>query len=235
MIDQSLGRPSENPHDREAAIERFAANCGTDLQHGRQVARLAGLILSQMIGRFDLRSEDRPLLEAAARLQDVGYLINYDDHHKHSYHMILNSRLAGFKPQELEIIANTARYHRGSEPKKKHDNFRRLSSEDRDRVKKLAGILRVAGGLDRSNSQQVQAVAVGVQKGQITMRILANQNPDVDIWAAKRRAELFEQAFDSTLEIQWQDPNRPASNGSTMKRAGETPDAAESTAEPKAK
>ena len=39
---------------------------------------------------------DRPYLEAAARLQDVGYLINYDQHHKHSYHLILNSNLPGF-------------------------------------------------------------------------------------------------------------------------------------------
>ena len=218
MIDQTLGRSSDNPHDREAAVERFAANCGTDLRHGRQVARLAGLVLSQLIGRYELSADDRPLLETAARLQDVGYLINYDDHHKHSYHLILNSRLAGFKPRELEIIANVARYHRGAEPKKKHDNFARLSSDDRRRVKKLAAILRIAGGLDRSNSQQVQAVAVTVQKESVVMRVLANQNPDVDLWAAQRRGDLFENVFDVRLTIEWHDPNRPASNGSATKR-----------------
>jgi exopolyphosphatase/guanosine-5'-triphosphate,3'-diphosphate pyrophosphatase len=206
MLDQTLGAASENPHDQEAAVERFAANCGVDMEHGRHVARLAGQILSQLIGRHGLSAEDRPLLEAAARLQDVGYLINYDQHHKHSYHLILNSRLAGFKPHELEIIANVARYHRGSMPKKKQENFARLAKADRDRVRKLAGILRIAGGLDRSNSRQVQAVSAAERDGKITFRVLANENPDVDLWAAERRVELFEKAFDAATAFEWRDP-----------------------------
>jgi exopolyphosphatase/guanosine-5'-triphosphate,3'-diphosphate pyrophosphatase len=224
MLDQTLGRASENPHDQETAIERFAVNCGVDMEHGRHVARLAGQILSQLVGRHGLTAEDRPLLEAAARLQDVGYLINYDQHHKHSYHLILNSRLAGFKPAELEIIANVARYHRGSEPKKKHENFARLAKADRDRVKKLAGILRIAGGLDRSNSRQVQAVQVLDRGGRMAFSVLANDNPDVDLWAAENRAELFESALDCTTSFEWHDPR--GKNGET-----EPPAAA---AEPKA-
>lgn len=211
MIDRTLGRPSENPHDQEAAIERFAVSCRTDIEHGRQVSKLAGMMLSQLIGRFDLTTKDRPILEAAARLQDVGYLINYDQHHKHSYHLILNSRLAGFAPHDLEIIANVARYHRGALPKKKHGHFRRLTKEDRKRVKKLAGILRIAGGLDRSNSRNVQAVQMGGQDSALVLRVFANENPDVDIWAAQRRTELFEKAFGTKLTIEWHDPNRPAS------------------------
>ena len=127
MIDTTLGTTSQDPHDQDAAIERFAAGCGVDVGHGRQVARLAGSIFAQLRERWGLRAEDRSLLEAAARLQDVGYLIDYDQHHKHSYHLILNSRLAGFRPQELELIANIARYHRGGKPKAKHANYERLT------------------------------------------------------------------------------------------------------------
>jgi exopolyphosphatase/guanosine-5'-triphosphate,3'-diphosphate pyrophosphatase len=207
MLDQSLGAPSQNPHDQEAAIERFALNCGADMDHGRHTARLAGMMLSQLVGKYDLTAEDRPLLEAAARLQDVGYLINYDQHHKHSYHLIVNSRLAGFKPHELEIIANVARYHRGSFPKKSHDNFKRLSKADRSRVRKLAGILRIAGGLDRSNSRQVQGVSLQLCPQLITFNLIAKQNPDVDLWAAERRAELFEEAFAVETKFEWDDPH----------------------------
>lgn len=228
MLDQTLGASSDNPHDQEAAVERFAMNCGVDMEHGRHVARLAGQILSQLVGRHGLSAEDRPLLETAARLQDVGYLINYDDHHKHSYHLILNSRLAGFKPAELEIIANLARYHRGSEPKKKHDSFARLSKTDRDRVCKLAGILRIAGGLDRSNSRQVQAVQVSDRGGAMKFSVLANDNPDVDLWAAENRAKLFEEAFDCTTSFEWHDPR--GTNGEVEKKP---PAAAKSPKVPK--
>jgi exopolyphosphatase/guanosine-5'-triphosphate,3'-diphosphate pyrophosphatase len=206
MIDSSLGTASEDPHDREVAIERFAASCGVDMQHGRHVARLAGLIFSQLIDRFALDPNDRPLLEAAARLQDVGYLINYDKHHKHSYYLILNSRLPGFQPHELEIVANIARYHRGGGPKKKHNNFRQLSSKDQLRVRRLSSILRLAGGLDRTNSQQVQAVTLVPNRDEMTMYVHAQQLPEVDIWTAQRRAEPFEKAFDVTLKVEWKEP-----------------------------
>jgi exopolyphosphatase/guanosine-5'-triphosphate,3'-diphosphate pyrophosphatase len=210
MIDQSLGAPSMNAHEREVAIERYAARCDTDVVHSKQIARLAGLIFSQLVDRFALHPADRELLEAAARLQDVGYLINYEQHHKHSYYLILNSRLAGFQPHELELVANIARYHRGAEPKKKHANFQVLSARDQQRVRQLSAILRLAGGLDRSNSQQVRAVEIVPDGQRLKMLVIADALPEVDIWTAKRRREAFEKAFGVELEVEWPGPSQPA-------------------------
>ncbi len=151
MIDQMVGGSANRPHDRDAAIERLAANCGCEMAHSQHVARLAGSIYAQLAEVYELNPSDRELLETAARLQDVGYLINYDQHHKHSYHLILHSRLETFKPSELELIANVARYHRGADPKQKHANFRQLSARDQARVPPNGG--RAAGGR-RSRSQQ---------------------------------------------------------------------------------
>ncbi len=215
MIDQSLGSPSEDPHDRESSIERFAASCSGEIQHGRHVAKLAGRIYEQMQTMFSLDPADRPFLEAAARLQDVGYLINYDQHHKHSYHLILNSRLAGFQPRELELIANVARYHRGAEPKKRHGNFRQLSKDDRHRVRRLASILRIAGGLDRSHTQQVRDVLVSRNESGIHLQVISDENPEVDLWGARRRSEFFEQVFLSTLTIEWPKSETPPESQST--------------------
>jgi exopolyphosphatase/guanosine-5'-triphosphate,3'-diphosphate pyrophosphatase len=207
MVDEyfPLGRNgAPAPHDREAAVLRFAGACGVDVRHGEQVARLAGSIFDQMKGAFAMPAEDRELLVTAARLQDVGYLINYEDHHKHSYHLILNSDLPGFRPQDLQMVASVARYHRGSEPKKKHEDFVRLSEEDQVRVKRLTSILRVAGGLDRSHSQQVTGVTVVVAEKAIGMAVHAGRNPDLDIWGARRRTELFEKVFKRKLTVEWQ-------------------------------
>ena len=157
-----------------------------------------------MAGPFELNPLDRGLLEAAAKLQDVGYLINYDQHHKHSYHLILHSRLEGFQPHELELVANVARYHRGADPKHKHANFRQLTPADQERVRQMAAILRVAGGLDRSNTQQVTDLVVEMgEKGRITLRIASPQFPEVDIWGARKRSKLFEKAFDASLLVEW--------------------------------
>jgi exopolyphosphatase/guanosine-5'-triphosphate,3'-diphosphate pyrophosphatase len=149
---------------------------------------------------------DRLLLECAARLQDVGYVINYDQHHKHSYHLIRNSRLPGLRPHDLELIANVARYHRGALPKKKHENLSRLAADDQRRVQRLAAILRIAGGLDRSRSQQVRDVRASVDHGRALLEVVSDQEPQVDIWGAERRTDLFEKVFGMKVDVRWAEP-----------------------------
>ncbi len=222
MIDESLGTsPAEKPHDRDAAIERLAASCGCEMPHSRHVAKLAGSIFSQLATAYELNPADRGFLEAAAKLQDVGYLINYDQHHKHSYHLILHSNLDGFQPHELELVANVARYHRGADPKRKHENFRQLSTRDQLRVRQMAAILRVAGGLDRSNTQQVRDVRVELDRdGLVSLRVIARQFPEVDIWGARKRAKLFEKVFDAPLTIEWDDAAPAAASNGASTDAG---------------
>jgi hypothetical protein len=113
MLEEVLGAnsaPVDHAALRDAAIERLASACSGEVEHGRAVASLAGRIWEQLAEPLGLDPADRPLLECAARLQDVGYVINYDKHHKHSYHLIRNSRLPGIRAHDLELIANVARY-----------------------------------------------------------------------------------------------------------------------------
>jgi exopolyphosphatase/guanosine-5'-triphosphate,3'-diphosphate pyrophosphatase len=205
MIDEAIGGPVDDPGLRDAAIEKLAAACSGELEHGRAVAALAGRIYQQLAEPLELTPEDRPLLEWAARLQDVGYVINYDQHHKHSYHLIRNSRIPGIRAHDLEIVANVARYHRGALPKRKHETFSRLSSEEQQRVQRMAAILRLAGGLDRSRSQQVRDVRVRVEADRVVLAVVADQEPQVDLWGAERRTELFEKVFGMPVSIRWAD------------------------------
>jgi exopolyphosphatase/guanosine-5'-triphosphate,3'-diphosphate pyrophosphatase len=191
------------------------------------VALLAGRIFDQLAGPLELVQGDRQLLECAARLQDVGYVINYDQHHKHSYHLIRNSRLPGIRAHDLEIIANVARYHRGAHPKRKHENLARLSSDDQRRVQRMAAILRLAGGLDRSRSQQVRDVIVRLENDRVSFDVVADQEPLVDVWGAQRRADLFESVFGMPLEIRWASAGKragkPAKQRKRRRPAGEDP------------
>jgi exopolyphosphatase/guanosine-5'-triphosphate,3'-diphosphate pyrophosphatase len=203
MIDEAVGTTVDDPSHRDAAIERLAAACSGELEHGRTVSLLAGRIFDQLAAPLELVAGDRLLLECAARLQDVGYVINYDQHHKHSYHLIRNSRLPGIRAHDLELIANVARYHRGAHPKRKHENLARLSPEDQSRVQRMAAILRLAGGLDRSRSQQVRDVRVRSEHDRVFIDVVADQEPLVDIWGAERRTDLFEKVFNLPITIQW--------------------------------
>jgi len=211
MIASSCDMQGTATEARATAVDRFAESCSGEAEHGRHVAFLAGRIFAELSDAFAMTEGDRNLLEIAARLQDVGYVISYEQHHKHSYHLIRNSQLPGMRQHDLELIANVARYHRGASPKRKHDGFRRLSSDEQRRVKQMAAILRLAGGLDRSRSQQVHDVQVRVEDGRVTLLAVADEEPQVDLWGAERRRQLFEQIFGMPVTLHWQGVSLPQS------------------------
>jgi len=217
MIAQPSAGQGDVAADRDEAIDRMAAACGPEIEHGKHVARLATRLFGQLHAAAEIPETDRLLLDAAARLQDVGYHINYNRHHKHSYHLILNSELPGFDSQELELIANVARYHRGSRPKKKHDNFRQLSEELRRRVCFLSALLRIAGGLDRSHSGMVSDVTAQLRPEVVELLVHADRYPDVDIWGARRRVELIERFFNRPVSIEWAGGAEPQADGEAAK------------------
>jgi len=207
MIEQIQGHDQATPSDDISQIERFATACGVEMAHARHSAKLSGDIYRGLSDYYELDQGDLRLLDAAARMQDVGYLISYKAHHKHSYHLILHSRLEGFRPGEIEIIANVARYHRRAQPKAKHQTFRRLTDADQQRVRVMAAVLRLASGLDRSHSQSIESVEVRGAKNQIELIVAATEYPEVDLWAARQRAGMFEKVFETEVTIQWENSN----------------------------
>ena len=135
------------------------------------------------------------MIEAAALVANVGYLINFEGHHKHSYHLILNSELPGFERDQLRLLALVARYHRGSRPRQKHDAYRELSEAEQHRVASLAAILRLALALDRTHQQHVEGVRAGIANGHVKITVQGHGDTDVDLWAAQRKVQLFELVF----------------------------------------
>lgn len=212
MIAELYPRTSETtaePLDRMRSARSFAANCRYEELHSNHVASLAVEIFDQ----FSHQCPDalgsaggahgRELLLAAGVLHDVGYFVNYSKHHKHSYHLIVHSDLAGFTHRELEIIANIARYHRRSEPKTRHPNFAKLAEADRRIVRALSAILRVADGMDRTHTQSVRSVRLTIHDGEALFTADADQEPAVDLWGAERKAELFARQFGLRPRFQW--------------------------------
>jgi exopolyphosphatase/guanosine-5'-triphosphate,3'-diphosphate pyrophosphatase len=188
------------PTWRESALV-FADSCRADRNHALQVAKLSMEIFSSLARQFKLGEKERRLLETAAILHDVGYFINYASHHKHSYHLIRHADLFGFTPREREIIAQIARYHRKSGPKKKHEPYMKLSPEDRSRVARLGGILRLADGLDRSRVCKIQIVEPRLSPSCLTLRLQSDADISVEIYGATAKSDLFSEAFGIKLRL----------------------------------
>jgi exopolyphosphatase / guanosine-5'-triphosphate,3'-diphosphate pyrophosphatase len=195
------------------AVRRLAQKCNYEEGHSEHVTRLAlsiydalaaALAPAEADGQMPAwaHAEARRLLEAAAVLHDIGYLVSYAAHHKHSYHLIVHDDLSGpglFTPREVELIALIARYHRRAQPRRSHPAFGALPKADRKLVRRLAGILRLADGLDRTHTQSVASVRVSVgQDGPVVLTpepALPGTDIETNRWGADDKRGLFERAF----------------------------------------
>ncbi len=183
---------------RYESVRQLGEHCRVDFRHANHVRKLALRLFDELQSLHRLSEVERELLEAAAYLHDVGYHIASNQHHHHSYYIIRNASLLGFTNDETEIVANIARYHRKSHPKPKHQTFQKLPVEQRPNVKILAGILRIAEGLDRRHMQNVTGIAVTVKARKIVLTLTPKKHtlpPDIEIWGAERKQTLLEEAL----------------------------------------
>ncbi|MCI0341493.1 MAG: Ppx/GppA family phosphatase [Planctomycetales bacterium] len=202
LREASGGRGVRAPGDlRREGVLRFAERCGFERRHAEHVARLALRLWDQAAPAAGLPPETRGLLEAAALLHDVGYAVGYEGHHRHAYSLILHADLPGFSAREVRLVANVARYHTGGRPKKKHRNFRELPREDRNLVRALAALLRIADGLDRAHGRDVRDVQLRRRDGITTIAVHATRDGDLGLDGARAKARLFERAFGTSLEF----------------------------------
>ena len=199
-------RPRDPPiirNLREFSVMNLARLYGYEAEHAGHVARLALSLFDQLADRHDLGDQEREWLWAAGMLHDIGTIVDYYDHHKHSAYIILNAGLPGYTHHETAMIALLCRFHRKGRPA--FDEFRALPEpEDAVRADQLSALLRLAEYLDRSRTRNVVRLQL-VDDGRRTLRLRARTrrgaDSRVEIWEAQRNADLFEAAFNCRLEI----------------------------------
>lgn len=191
---------------RDIAIDsamQLARRCSPDMAHNIHVAQLATKIFDDVDKILSLDPRHRVYLEAAALMANCGLVISHSKHHLHSYYIIRNADLIGFNDRELEIVAQVARYHRKSEPKMSHEQFAALEKSDREIVSLLAGILRVAIGLDRTHDGRCSDVTLKKKDDTLRLKLFGDDNVDLSLntYATKERIDLLERALNLPIEI----------------------------------
>jgi exopolyphosphatase/guanosine-5'-triphosphate,3'-diphosphate pyrophosphatase len=166
-----------------------------------QVANLAETIFDSLAPIYNLKRHGRTLLSAAALLHDVGYHISHESHHKHSFYLIKNSEITGFTETEKIIIAHIARYHRGSLPNKRHQDFMELSEKDRRTVAQLGAILRLAEALDRGHENHVMNMRFKLDKQNLFLKLESREDCTIERKAIELKKDLFESAFNCALIV----------------------------------
>jgi len=199
---QQIAHADRYPDVRRRSVIELGERCNYWPAHAHQVARLAMSLFDQTRVIHGLTDHERDLLEYAAVLHDVGVHISYERHHRHSYYLIRNGDLRGFEPDEIEMIALIARYHRQATPKRSHDGFGDLKRKKRRAVRTLAAILRLAESLDRSHAQSVGALELHDRGDDDLLQVRTAGDAELEVWAAARHAAPFERLTGKPLRIE---------------------------------
>lgn len=182
------------------SVDDMLKEFSNDSAHPLEVRRLSMMIFDEVCEKIlELPNKYRNYLEAAALLHDIGYVINSKSHNKESQKLILEHGFKEFNDTETKIISCIARYHRGSLPdKREHEIYNTLDKQERKIVKRLAGMLRIADGLDRAHLSLIKKIKINYNQEDEIVEFMLTPNtyeyhPDISYAARKR--DLFEVAF----------------------------------------
>ena len=197
-----IAKVEKYPDVRRRSVIELGERCNYWPEHSQQVARMALRVFDQTQRTHGLGTREREWLEFAALLHDIGVHISYGRHHKHSYYLVKNGDLRGFEPEEVEVMALVARYHRRGLPKRSHEGFGDLSAELRQTIKTLSAILRVAESLDRSHQQSVKSLEIIAGDQDYVLRLVPAGDTELEVWAAQRSVAPLEQALQRIIRFE---------------------------------
>ena len=187
-----LGDERTRRFDEAHALARRFGAMGVHEQH---VASLAVALFDGLAERHRFEPADRDVLFAAALMHDVGRAIAGSAPHKHGAYIVRNAGLAGWRPEEVELLAALVRYHRKSLPKPAHPEVAATTPAGLAKIEGLAALLRVADGLDRRRFGVVAGLEVRSSGDEFALVLGALQDVAPEIEAARFKADLFERVF----------------------------------------
>lgn len=164
--------------------------------HAQEVQRIAAMIFEEASKNiFEMSSDEKKYLDAAALLHDIGYAVNAKSHNKHSMRIVIENGLDGFSETEEKIVACICRYHRGSLPDKvEHEIYNTLDKKDRKIVKRLGGIVKLADGLD--TERLIKDIKINFdEQNKIAEIIITPDSLTPELASAIRKRDLFEIGF----------------------------------------
>ena len=199
----SPAEPPLIPDVRHQSVMNLVDTYRCDIPHVTHVCTLA-LAMYDELARLGLHPADaaeRHMLWAAGMLHDAGVLVDYNDHHKHGYYLVLNAGLPGHSHRELAMIALLVRGHRKGLPALSPLEGILDRPGDEDRLRRLATCLRIAEQLERGRARGITALRMEASRRELRLLVQAVGDPSVAMWSAGLEAPIVERAFDRRLEL----------------------------------
>ncbi len=195
-------RPREPVPEPElrSIVAMISAEYPEGQAHCQLVTKLALMLFDGLVPLHKLDARDRFLLECAGMLHDIGWKFGQKNHNKRSAAMIFADERLPLDLAERGIIALAALAHRGHLTIESHSFFSLLPEEDRKKLLMLAGILRIADGLDYLHLGTAQEIHCIID-GEILCDVTGTADLTVEKERARFKADVFDRASGRTLVI----------------------------------
>jgi putative phosphoesterase len=197
-VAQELSKKNES---RLEDVLKTARSVSYNEGHSNQVTRLSMRLFDELGELHGLGAEERFWLQCAGILHDIGWVEGQKGHHKASLRIILAEPQLPFDERERNIVGSIARYHRKKLPNKGHPNFAALQRGERQKVKALSAILRVADGLDFTQQSLVKDITCEVSPEQVIVNCAVSGEAETEKERAMKKGDLFEKLFNRNLAI----------------------------------
>lgn len=204
LLLEMVGDTATEAGDPLRPLREFVERCQVDRRHVEQVRTLSLALFDQLGAALGCEEEERWILEAAALLHDVGQVVSYRKHHKHSYQLIMHAERLNLPARERTLVALVSRYHRKRGPSRKHPEFAALDPADQQVVLRLSALLRVADGLDRGHTSIVDRVRTRLMDHRLSIRVqprLARADVALECWGAQRKADVLAALLDREVTV----------------------------------
>jgi hypothetical protein len=172
------------------------------------ISRLAlllfdGLATSGVKPPFRENDNLRTILRTAAQLHAIRVGGRQTARHKAARDFLRAMPVPlGWKAQDWDLLATVVRYHRGAEPAARHTQFAQLSAEQQDRVRSLAGVLRLARDLHRCGVTAAGGIRIDGTGAYVRLRVSGVKDTEDNAARLAAAKHLLEQSLRRPLLIE---------------------------------
>ncbi len=185
--------PSRPEPVEAPTIDELCRRFQVDMAHARQVGMLAAELFDLTQALHGLDDRHRDVIYTGGLLHNIAYAGGRAKHHTRGRDILIENPIAGLDETTRKLIAVTTAFHRKKwrkERLEKEPVYQSLSEEDRRAVRWLAALIRVADGLDYSQSQSTVIGPCRVGSGNVIITA-AGPYADFDSARASDKADMW--------------------------------------------
>ena len=176
-------------------VRHIAKKYESNEEHIENVQMLSLALFDGMKKISGLDGRHRLILQLAAMLHDCGKYVNMSSGIRASYQLIRLTEIIGLSETEKEMVAAVVLYNAHNEIPDYADVWQRMTKEEFIAVVKLAAMLRLANGMDRSHKQKIEGIRIVIKNQEL--KIMADSIYDLTLeeGTLETRKQMFEEIF----------------------------------------